>query len=233
MQRRHQKVIEEASAPNLDAAALDALAASLAAALQKLGYDNIGTMEMLRGKDGKFGFLEMNTRLQVEHAVTEELTGVDLVAAQIRAAAGERIGDIFTAPIARRGHAIEARIYAEDPKTFFPSPGKLAVFRPPALPGARIETGYAEGNDVTPHYDPMIAKVIARGATRAQAIDVLHEALSAFAITGVKTNIAFLLYALRAPAFVAGEVHTGLVAELSRQFRAGTASPPREIPSHG
>jgi acetyl-CoA carboxylase biotin carboxylase subunit len=214
VQRRHQKVIEEAPAPLVDRNQIEGLADSVAAILQKMGYDNIGTVEMLMGADGSFSFLEMNTRLQVEHGVTEEVTGVDLVQAQIRSAAGERLETILPERIELNGHAIQARVYAEDPKRFFPSPGKLKVYRPPVDPGVRIETGYAEGRDVTPHYDPLLAKVIVHAPTRVAAIERLCDALEAFAIEGVKNNIPALLAILRSAPFRAGQVHTGIVAEV-------------------
>jgi acetyl-CoA carboxylase biotin carboxylase subunit len=217
LQRRHQKVIEEARAPNIPPAELDAMAATAARAVGELGYDNVGTVEMLRGADGGFSFLEMNTRLQVEHAVTEMLTGIDLVAAQIRIAGEEKLSDILPDQIVPRGHAIEARIYAEDPKTFFPSPGPLTVFRPPAASAAiRVDTGYAEGVTVTPFYDPMLAKVIAHAPDRAGALAALDAALAEFAIAGIKTNLPFLRKALADERFRAGAVHTGLVAEIVR-----------------
>lgn len=179
-----------------------------------MGYDNIGTVEMLMGPDGEFSFLEMNTRLQVEHGVTEEVTGIDLVSAQIRCAAGERLRDVLPARIECNGHAIQARVYAEDPKRFFPSPGRLIVFKPPRDPTVRVETGYAEGQEVTTHYDPMLAKVIVHAPTRNQAIDQLIAALRNFRIEGVKNNIPALLGILDSPEFRAGEVHTGLLAEV-------------------
>ncbi|MBN9559317.1 MAG: ATP-grasp domain-containing protein [Alphaproteobacteria bacterium] len=215
LQRRHQKIIEEATAPLIPRAEIEAIAERAVAVLRELGYDNIGTVEMLRGADGSFGFLEMNTRLQVEHAVTEMLLGVDLVASQIRAAAGEHLRDILPANLAPRGHAIEARVYAEDPKNFYPSPGPLTRFRPPAETDTlRVETGYAEGCTVTPFYDPMLAKVIASGPDRAAAIARLSDALAAFEISGLKTNLPFLLRALADERFRAGQVHTGLAAEI-------------------
>jgi len=217
LQRRHQKVIEEARAPNVPVSELDAMAETAVRAVGEIGYDNVGTVEMLRGADGAFSFLEMNTRLQVEHAVTEMLTGIDLVAAQIRAAGEEKLGDILPATITPRGHAIEARVYAEDPKNFFPSPGPLTHFRlPPTDASLRVDTGYAEGCTVTPFYDPMIAKVIAHGPTRAAALDRLSEALSAFEIVGIKTNIPFVLRALADERFRAGDVHTGLVPLIAK-----------------
>jgi acetyl-CoA carboxylase biotin carboxylase subunit len=214
IQRRHQKVIEESPAPGVDRRVIGVLAAQIAQILQKIGYDNIGTVEMLMGADGEFSFLEMNTRLQVEHGVTEEVTGIDLVQAQIRSAAGERLSQILPSTVVCTGHAIQARVYAEDPKRFFPSPGRLNVFRPPQGPGVRVECGYAQGQEVTSHYDPLLAKVIVHAPTRAQAIDRLAAALSAFQIEGVKNNIPALLEILESSEFRAGDVHTGLLADL-------------------
>ncbi len=216
-QRRNQKVIEEAPAPAVPREKAGAVAEQVAGVMRKMGYDNIGTVEMLLGADGGFSFLEMNTRLQVEHGVTEEVTGVDLVKAQIRSAAGEPLSGILPQRIEVRGHAIQARVYAEDPKNFFPSPGRLKVFRPPQGAAVRVETGYAEGRDVTPHYDPMIAKVIVHAATRDRAIDCLIEALEAFEIQGPKVNIPAVLAVLRSEAFRAGRVHTGLIAEVMKK----------------
>ncbi len=213
-QRRNQKVIEEAPAPGIERAVVEGVADNVARIMREMGYDNIGTVEMLMGADGAFNFLEMNTRLQVEHGVTEEVTGIDLVQAQIRAAAGEKLGDIISAKVELRGHAIQARVYAEDPKNFYPSPGKLTVFRPPVDAGVRVETGFAEGRDVTPHYDPMIAKVIAHAETRAAAIDKLITALEAFEIQGLKNNIPAVLAVLKSEPFRAGRVHTGLIPEV-------------------
>ena len=213
-QRRNQKVIEEAPAPAISRSDVEAMASRVAALVRDMGYDNIGTVEMLYGRDGSFSFLEMNTRLQVEHGVTEEVTGVDLVKAQVRCAAGERLADILPSAIEVKGHALQARVYAEDPKNFYPSPGRLKVFRPPQDPEIRIETGYAEGRDVTPYYDPMIAKVIVKAATREQAIDRLVGALEAFEIQGPKNNIPAVLAVLRSDAFRSGDVHTGIIAQV-------------------
>ena len=213
-QRRNQKVIEEAPAPGIARDRVEGLADQIAGIVRDMGYDNIGTVEMLMAADGEFNFLEMNTRLQVEHGVTEEVTGVDLVKAQIRSAAGEKLSDILPPNIQIRGHAIQARVYAEDPKNFFPSPGKLAVFRPPQGDGIRVDTGFAEGREVTPHYDPMIAKVIAHAPSREAAIDKLIAALESFEIQGPKTNIPAVLALLRSEPFRAGRVHTGLIPEV-------------------
>lgn len=214
VQRRNQKVIEEAPGPLIPRAQATAVAEQITGIMRNIGYDNIGTVEMLLGADGSFNFLEMNTRLQVEHGVTEEVTGVDLVKAQIRSAAGDRLVDVLPSKIEINGHAIQARVYAEDPKNFFPSPGNLKVFRPPRDASVRVETGYAEGRDVTPHYDPMIAKVIVHAATREAAIDKLAGALEAFEIQGLKHNIPAVIAILNSEPFRAGRVHTGLIPEV-------------------
>jgi acetyl-CoA carboxylase biotin carboxylase subunit len=216
-QRRNQKVIEEAPGPLIPRSVAQQTADHITDIMRKLGYDNIGTVEMLMGADGSFNFLEMNTRLQVEHGVTEEVTGVDLVRAQIRCAAGERLGDILPHKIEVKGHAIQARVYAEDPKNFFPSPGRLNVFRPPQDKSVRVETGFAEGRDVTPHYDPMIAKVIVHAPTREAAIDRLVAALEAFEIQGLKHNIPAVIAILKSEPFRTGQVHTGLIPEVMKK----------------
>lgn len=213
-QRRHQKVLEEAPAPGLDRAALQDMAARLEGMLSGLGYDVIGTVEMLYTPESGFSFLEINTRLQVEHAVTEAVTGVDLVGAQLRLAAGERMDDVLREVPPLNGHALEARVYAEDPVRFLPSPGLLNVFSPPVLAGVRVETGYAEGCRVSSHYDPMLAKVIAHAATRGQALDLLKTALAQFRVEGVKTNIPFIQRVLDDAEFRAGRVCTGMAARI-------------------
>jgi acetyl-CoA carboxylase biotin carboxylase subunit len=220
VQRRHQKVIEEAGAPGISRAQVEAAAHSITGILARLGYDVIGTVETLYDGAGGFNFLEMNTRLQVEHAVTEEVTGIDLVASQVRLAWGERLDAVLPHEVTLRGHAIEARIYAEDPVRFFPSPGPLRTLRLPSGEGIRVETGYAEGSMVTPFYDPMIGKLIARGASRAEAIARLVDALDATVIEGVKTNIPFIRQVLQSPEFAAGEVHTGLGAQVLARAKA-------------
>ena len=220
VQRRHQKIVEESPGPNIPRAHAEGMAERIAGIMRTMGYDNIGTVEMLMDAEGEFSFLEMNTRLQVEHGVTEEVTGVDLVKAMVRCAAGERLDHILPSEIKLTGHAIQARVYAEDPKNFFPSPGKLRVFRPPSDSSIRIETGYAEGRDVTPFYDPMLAKVIVKAATREQAIGRLVESLQAFDIQGVKNNIPAVIAILKSEAFAGGAVHTGIVNEVLAQAKA-------------
>ncbi len=219
VQRRHQKVIEEAPAPLLAREAVAAPAGSAAEILGAMGYDNIGTVETLY-EGGGFNFLEMNTRLQVEHGVTEEVTGVDIVAAQVRSACGHRLDDILPENVEVSGHAIQARVYAEDPIRFFPSPGPLDVFRPPQGGGVRVDTGFAEGGTVTPYYDPLVAKVIVRADDRNGAIRKLGEALDEFAIEGIKTNIPFIRAALGNERFVSGDVHTGLADEVVASLKA-------------
>ncbi|MDB3953362.1 ATP-grasp domain-containing protein [Alphaproteobacteria bacterium] len=214
IQRRHQKIIEEAPAPNVAREVILEKADEITATLKSLPYDNIGTVEMLMGQDGSFSFLEMNTRLQVEHGVSEEISGVDLVAAQVRSAAGEAVGDIIPADVAVEGHAIQARVYAEDPVKFFPSPGPLDKFLPPEGDGIRVETGFTEGMAVTPFYDPMVAKVLSKGKDRDDAIEKLIGALEKFEIEGIKSNIPALVQILRSDDFCSGDVHTGLTAEI-------------------
>ena len=219
-QRRRQKVVEEAGAPNIPAAELAAMADRAAKIMESIGYDHLGTVETLYSPETGFAFLEVNPRLQVEHGVTEEITGLDLVKAQIRLAAGEPLAEVMAArPEKAVGHAIEARIYAEDPVKFFPSPGPLKVFRPPQMEGVRVETGFAEGAVVTPNYDPMIALLITRGQTREEAIDLMHEALSGFEVEGINTNIPFIMGLMKYGPFREGQVHTGLAEEYFQSLK--------------
>ena len=213
VQRRHQKLIEEAPAPNVDRAAVDAVAARAATALAAVGYDSVGTVETLLA-DGEFGFLETNARLQVEHGVTEEVTGVDLVAAQIRLAAGTPLARVLPTDVALTGFAVEARVYAEDSVRMLPSAGRLGTFRPPAMTGVRTEVAYREGQTVTPYYDPLLAKVIGVGGTREQAIGRTLVALKAFEIRGVETNRAMLRDVLASEAFIAARLHTRFLDDL-------------------
>ena len=210
VQRRHQKLIEESPAPGLERGQIEQQARQFSDICQGLGYNNLGTVETLFAPDGGLGFLEMNTRIQVEHGVTEEVTGVDLVATQITLAAGGRLPP----QASLQGYAMEVRLYAEDAQTLFPSTGTLAVFRPPKLHGVRIETGYTEGQVVTPYYDPLLAKIIARGVTREQAIGRLVVALRAFIVRGVSTNATLLLKILQDELFLQGRADTGMVARI-------------------
>ncbi len=221
-QRRYQKVIEEAPAPSIERAAVEDMCARLERLLGNAGYDVIGTVEMLYTPDTGFSFLEVNTRLQVEHAVTEAVTGVDLVQAQIRLAGGAPLSSVVAARPPLQGHAIEARIYAEDPVRFLPSPGVLHEFSLPArMPGIRVETGYAQGNSVGSHYDPMVAKLVAHGADRNEAIARLRAALDGTRIQGIKTNIPMVSQVLSSPAFRRGSMTVdGLSAALQERQAA-------------
>lgn len=210
VQRRQQKLIEESPAPGLSASFVQQQAEQVAAICAALGYNNIGTVETLLGAGGEVGFLEMNTRIQVEHGVTEAVTGLDLVQQQIQLASGGQLPELPQLD----GFAVEARIYAEDAKTMLPSTGTLRVFRPPTMHGIRIETGYQEGQEVSPFYDALLAKVIAKGNTRAQAIGRAMVALQAFNIQGVQSNSALLIKILQDKAFLAGAVDTGIVARV-------------------
>ena len=187
LQRRHQKLVEEAGSPALDAAARDALGAVVTAGLAKLGYRNAGTLEFLY-QDGQFAFIEMNTRLQVEHPVTEMVTGIDLVREQIRIAAGHQLG-YGQADITFSGHAIECRVTAEDPETFAPSPGRVTAYHAPGGPGVRVDSALYAGSLISPHYDSMVAKLIVHAPTRPQAIARMARALDEFAVVGIKTSL--------------------------------------------
>ncbi|HTG50238.1 MAG TPA: hypothetical protein VL915_07075, partial [Gemmatimonadales bacterium] len=210
IQRRHQKVVEEAPSPlfagGANAAVAERMFAAAVAAAKAFGYANAGTVEFLYS-DGNVYFIEMNARLQVEHPVTELTTGLDLIGWQLRIASGEKL-TVRQEDVKRTGAALEFRIYAEDPVKFFPSPGPLKVYVPPQGEGVRLDSGYAEGNTVTPNYDPMIAKLIVSGATRAEAIQRSIAALESFRIEGIKTNIPLHLRIVQDPAFQAGQLDT-------------------------
>ena len=214
-QRRHQKVIEEAPSPGLSPSVRESLASMAVDAARSTGYVGAGTFEFIMNElEGPF-FLEANTRLQVEHGVTEMITGVDIVEQQLLAAAGVGLSVGPEAPVPLRGHAIECRIYAEDPTTFLPSPGTLEVFTLPDLPNVRIDTGYGQGESVTPYFDPLLAKVICWGEHRDEALSLTMQALEATEVSGVKTNIAMLEKAVRHPDFVAGRYSTSLIEDIA------------------
>ena len=214
VQRRHQKVIEETPSPALTAEQRDDLMGNALAAARGIGYRNAGTFEFLRAPDGTCYFLEANTRLQVEHGITELTTGVDLVELQLRVAAGEPLA-LGQDDVAPRGHALECRVYAERPDTFLPSPGTLSTWRQPAGNGVRVDTGVREGDEVTPYFDPLLAKVMVLRDSRDAAIDAMTDALGEFAVEGVATNIPFLLRALASPRFRSGDYDTGLAGALT------------------
>ncbi|MBM7061954.1 acetyl/propionyl/methylcrotonyl-CoA carboxylase subunit alpha [Pseudomonas sp. UL073] len=212
IQRRHQKVVEEAPAPGLSAELRQAMGEAAVKAAQAIGYVGAGTVEFLLDARGDFFFMEMNTRLQVEHPVTEAITGLDLVAWQIRVARGEAL-PISQAQVPLIGHAIEVRLYAEDPDNdFLPATGTLALYREAAAgPGRRVDSGVAQGDVVSPFYDPMLGKLIAWGENREEARQRLLAMLDETLVGGVKTNLAFLRRVLAHPAFAAAELDTGFI----------------------
>lgn len=208
IQRRHQKIIEESPCPALTPQLRQQMCQAALALAREVGYVSAGTVEFMVTPDDKFYFLEMNTRLQVEHPITESVTGLDLAAWQIRLAAGEPL-PFDQADLSQRGHALECRIYAEDPANhFLPSIGQIAFYAPPMGPGVRVDDGIESGSIVSPYYDPMLAKVITWGHDRPEAIRKMVRALQDTVILGVTTNIAYLLNILNHPAFVAGRTNT-------------------------
>jgi propionyl-CoA carboxylase alpha chain len=223
IQRRNQKVVEEAPSPLLDARTRKAMGEQAVALSKAVGYDSAGTVEFVAGQDRSFFFLEMNTRLQVEHPVTELVTGIDLVEQMIRVAAGEKLR-IRQSDVQLNGWAVESRVYAEDPfRNFLPSIGRLTKYRPPPEVSAnggtvRNDTGVFEGAEISMYYDPMIAKLVTHAGTRAAAIDLQADALDAFVIDGVEHNIPFLAALMQHPRWREGRLSTGFIAE---EFKGG------------
>ncbi|MEN2395963.1 acetyl/propionyl/methylcrotonyl-CoA carboxylase subunit alpha [Pseudomonas halotolerans] len=219
IQRRHQKVVEEAPAPGLSPELRRAMGEAAVRSAQAIGYVGAGTVEFLLDARGEFFFMEMNTRLQVEHPVTEAITGLDLVAWQIRVARGERL-PMTQEQVPLLGHAIEVRLYAEDPANdFLPATGRLALYRESsAAPGRRVDSGVEEGDEISPFYDPMLGKLIAWGEDREQARLRLLSMLDEFAIGGLKTNISFLRRIVAHPAFAAAELDTGFIPRYQAQL---------------
>ena len=213
LQRRFQKIVEETPSPGISPELRQRMGESAVALARHMGYQSAGTIECLVTDEGEFYFLEMNTRLQVEHPVTEEVTGVDLVREMVRIAAGLPLS-VPEQGIGPRGHAIEARIYAEDPsRNFMPSPGQITRLDIPAIPNLRVDRGAREGMNVTVYYDPMIAKLIAWGEDRAASIQTMRGTLDGIIIEGVKTNIPFLQRVFGGEDFGAGRIHTRYVDE--------------------
>jgi acetyl-CoA carboxylase, biotin carboxylase subunit len=208
VQRRHQKLIEEAPSPALDQALRERIGGAAVELAQSIGYVGAGTIEFLLDEDGSFYFMEMNTRIQVEHPVTEMCTNFDLVKEQIRVAAGDPLSMVLHGN-RLRGHAIECRVNAEDPaRNFQPSPGLISAFHPPGGPGVRVDTHIYDGYTVPPYYDSLLAKVIVHGNDREEAIARMRQALDSFIIEGVRTTIPFLGRVMRHAEFVAGRVDT-------------------------
>jgi 3-methylcrotonyl-CoA carboxylase alpha subunit len=213
IQRRHQKIIEETPSPAVTPELRQRMTAAALRLAAAVDYTSVGTMEFLLAPDGAFYFLEMNTRLQVEHPITEMVTGVDLVHQQIRVARGERLA--FTQDqLVQRGHAIECRLYAEDPaQGFLPATGRITVLREPYGPGRRIDSGIALHDQITPYYDPILAKLVSYGLTRAEAIVRMQALLREYTVLGVVTNRQFLLDVISSPAFAGGETDTGFLEQ--------------------
>ncbi|MEL6601551.1 MAG: 3-methylcrotonyl-CoA carboxylase, partial [Pseudomonadota bacterium] len=228
LQRRHQKVIEEAPAPGMTHEMRAAMGAAAVRAAEAIGYSGAGTVEFIvDGSDGlhpdRFWFMEMNTRLQVEHPVTEMVTGLDLVELQLRVASGEKL-PFAQDDVSLSGHAFEARIYAEDvPKGFLPAIGTLTHLSFPD--DARADSGVRAGDTISPYYDPMIAKLIVHGPTRGAALNMLHRALSGTRIAGSVTNLAFLAQLCRDPDFAQGDVDTGLIERNIDDLTAEAVAP--------
>jgi acetyl-CoA carboxylase biotin carboxylase subunit len=213
-QRRHQKVAEEAPSPAITPGLRDRMLAAAVLAGRTVGYRGAGTVECLVDTAADdFVFLEMNTRLQVEHPVTELVTGIDLVKQQLLIAAGQAVS-FDPLAVAARGHAIELRVYAEDPRRFLPSPGVIAEWAEPAGHGIRVDAGYAAGNEVTTFYDPLLAKLCVHAASREEALALAAGAVSAFVITGPKTNLPFLAELLASSEFASGAYDTSVIARL-------------------
>jgi acetyl/propionyl-CoA carboxylase alpha subunit len=214
VQRRHQKIIEETPAPGLPEETRAAMTDAALSAARGIGYEGVGTFEFLLAPDGAFYFLEANTRIQVEHGITEMTVGLDMVAQQISVASGAPL-ELSQAQIVPRGHAIECRIYAEDPETFLPSPGTLTEWQMPQGDDVRVDTGLRGEDEVTPHFDPLLAKVMVWAETRPEAIAKATGALQQTRVEGVKTNIPFLLRALASPQFTEGRYTTSLAETLT------------------
>ena len=213
IQRRYQKIVEESPSPGITPTLRAHLTAAAVAVSQRVGYSNAGTVEFLVTEAGEFYFLEMNTRLQVEHPITEWVSGIDLVHAQIRIAAGEALW-LQQRDIAARGHAIECRVYAEDPcQQFLPSPGRIVALREPQGPGVRVDSGIVSGCDVPVHYDPLLAKLSTWGADREAARRRMIAALREYTVLGVTTTVPFLIEVLSHPDFAAGHTHTHFIEQ--------------------
>jgi acetyl-CoA carboxylase biotin carboxylase subunit len=215
VQRRHQKVAEETPSPGVSASLRSRMLSAAVLAGEAVGYRGAGTVECLVDTEtGDFMFLEMNTRLQVEHPVTELVTGIDLVEQQFLIAAGEPVTFDASVPVDSSGHALELRVYAEDPKRFLPSPGPITEWSEPSGPGIRVDSGYAAGTTVTPFYDPLLAKLCVHGATRAEALSLARSAVADFRVAGPKTNLPFHAELLDNPEFVSGDYDTGLIGRM-------------------
>ena len=225
IQRRYQKLLEEAPSPQLDAATRQTMCDHIAKAFGEIGYSNAGTVEFLMDEQGQLHFIELNARIQVEHPVTEAITGVDLVKSQILLAAGEPLSSVVPEKIEPRGHAIECRINAEHPTSFAPSAGRIESWRPPGAVGVRVDTAAYSGWFVPPHYDSLVAKLITHGRDRAEAISRMQRALDMFVVEGIHTSIPLHQRILADPDFLAGSFDTSFIERFSarRQGQVGKA----------
>jgi acetyl/propionyl-CoA carboxylase alpha subunit len=225
IQRRHQKIIEETPSPVMTPELRAQMGAAAVAAARAVGYRSAGTVEFILGPSGRFYFLEMNTRLQVEHPVTEMTTGLDLVREQVLVASGQKLR-YAQSELHQTGHSLECRIYAEVPEeNFRPATGIVEIFEPPAGPGVRLDTGIAQSSPVTHHFDPLLAKLIVWAPTRDASIDRMKRALDDFVLLGVRNNIDFLHRVISSPDFAAGKLDTGFLSA-----HADLMSAPSEIP---
>jgi acetyl-CoA carboxylase biotin carboxylase subunit len=211
IQRRHQKLLEESPSPALRDHVRDRVSAKLKEAIKAIGYSNAGTVEFLMDEKGDLYFIEVNARIQVEHPVTEAVTGIDLVKAQIRIAAGEKLADILGGPVTRYGHAIECRINAENPQTFAPSPGRITGLNLPGGVGIRVDTHAFQDGVIPPYYDSLVAKLIAHGRDRTEAIQRMKRALDLFVVEGIHTSIPLHKRILNEPDFVSGNFDTNFI----------------------
>jgi acetyl-CoA carboxylase biotin carboxylase subunit len=223
IQRRHQKLIEESPSPRLDAERRIQIEQQVAAALQEVGYTNAGTVEFLMDEDGQLYFIEMNTRIQVEHPVTEMVTGVDLVKAQILIAGGESLSSFLSGPVELQGHAIECRINAENPETFAPSAGRITRFVPPGMAGIRVDTAAYSDCMMPPYYDSLVAKLIAYGGDRMEAMTRMQRALDMFVVEGIYTSIPIHQRIMADTDFVLGNFDTNYIKKFLRENRVGVA----------
>jgi len=224
IQRRHQKILEESPSTALQPKLRRRMAESALKVARSVGYQNAGTVEFLLDEEGRFFFIEMNTRIQVEHPVTEMVTGIDMIKEQIKIAAGESLA-FRQEDIQSVGHSIECRINAEDPETFAPSPGKITTFHLPGGPGVRVDTAAHPECTISPYYDSMIAKLITRGNNRMEAISRMRRSLEVTVVEGIRTNVPLHRRIMNDPEFIRGNLHTGFLDRLlERKEEAAVAS---------
>jgi acetyl-CoA carboxylase biotin carboxylase subunit len=223
IQRRHQKLLEESPSPSVSPELRQRVSKTLSVAMKSIGYTNAGTVEFLMDDSGNLHFIEVNARIQVEHPVTEMVTGIDLVKAQIRIAAGEKLSSILTGPVTLSGHAIECRINAEHPQTFAPSPGRITGLNLPGNIGVRVDTAVYTDSVIPPYYDSLVAKLITHGRDRKEATERMLRALSMFVVEGIHTTIPLQERIVSDPDFQAGRFNTAFLSKLMDKFPASAA----------